>query len=29
MLNDLSLYEMLLSEEFVFDFVGALEYDSD
>ena len=29
MLNDPSLYETLLSEEFVFDFVGALEYDPD
>lgn len=29
MLNDVDLYETLLSEEFVFDFVGVLEYDPE
>ena len=29
MLNDPNLYEVLLSEEFVFDFVGTLEYDPE
>ena len=29
MLNDVDLYETLLSEDFVFDFVGVLEYDPE